>query len=84
VLGDLGLQIYVGLHIGEIELRGEDIGGIAVHLASRIMAVAKPGGIICSRTVKDLVVGSGIEFEDRGSHSLKGVSDEWQLYAVNV
>jgi len=83
-LGDLGLQIYAGLHTGEIELRGDDIGGVAVHLASRLMTVAKPGEIICSRTVKDLVVGSGIHFDDRGTHALKGVPDEWQLYAVVV
>jgi class 3 adenylate cyclase/pimeloyl-ACP methyl ester carboxylesterase len=83
-LSDLGLQIYAGLHTGEIELRGDDIGGVAVNLASRIMTVAKPGDIICSRTVKDLVVGSGIQFDDRGTHALKGVPDEWQLYAVVV
>ena len=83
-MGDLGLQIYTGLHTGEIELRDLDIGGVAVHLASRIMTAAKPGEIVCSRTVKDLVVGSGIEFDDRGTHALKGVPDEWQLYAINV
>jgi class 3 adenylate cyclase len=83
-LRDLGLQIYAGLHTGEIELRDQDIGGVAVHLASRIMTVAKPGEVICSRTVKDLVVGSGIDFDDRGTHALKGVPDEWQLYAVVV
>jgi class 3 adenylate cyclase len=83
-LGDLGLQIYTGLHTGEIELRDLDIGGVAVHLASRIMTAAKPGEILCSRTVKDLVVGSGIEFDDRGTHALKGVPEEWQLYAVKV
>jgi class 3 adenylate cyclase len=83
-LSDMGLQIYAGLHTGEIELRGDDIGGVAVNLASRIMTVAKPGEIICSRTLKDLVVGSGIQFDDRGTHALKGVPDEWQLYAVVV
>jgi class 3 adenylate cyclase len=83
-LNDLGLQMYAGLHTGEIELRDDDIGGVAVHLASRIMAEAQPGEILCSRTVKDLVVGSAIEFKDRGVRSLKGVKDEWQLYAVRA
>ena len=62
-LDTLGLEIYCGLHTGEIELRDDDIGGIAVHIAARIMAVAKAGEIVCSRTVKDLVVGSGVEFD---------------------
>jgi class 3 adenylate cyclase len=83
-LGALGLPIYAGLHTGEIELRDEDIGGVAVHLASRIMTMAKPGEIICSRTVKDLVVGSGFEFDDRGTYALKGIPEEWQLYAVKI
>jgi class 3 adenylate cyclase len=78
-----GINIRAGLHTGEIELRdGDDIGGIAVHIASRIMAEAGPGEIVCSRTVKDLVAGAEFSFEDRGMHSLKGVPDEWQLYAV--
>ena len=61
---------------------GDDIGGIAVHIAARVSTNAGPGEIIVSRTVKDLVAGSGIEFADRGTHTLKGVSDTWQLYAV--
>ncbi len=63
-------------------LRDEGIGGIAVHIAQRVMSAADPGRILVSRTVKDLVVGSGIEFEDRGAHQLKGVPGEWALYEV--
>ncbi len=71
-----------GLHTGEIEIVGDDVAGLAVHIGARIAALAPPGGVLVSRTVKDLVVGSGIEFEDRGTHSLKGVPDEWQIFAV--
>jgi class 3 adenylate cyclase len=78
----LGIRIRAGLHTGEVELRGEDVGGIGVSLAARVMAEAGPSEIIVSSTVKDLVVGSGIEFEDRGEHSLKGVPGEWRLYSV--
>jgi class 3 adenylate cyclase len=80
--GALGLEIRAGLHTGECELRGQDIGGIAVHIASRIADMAAGGEILTSRTVKDLVVGSGIEFGDRGTHALKGVPDAWHLFAV--
>ncbi len=80
----LDLKIRAGLHTGECELRGKDVGGIAVHIASRIAGIAEPGEIVVSRTVKDLVAGSGIDLQDRGSHELKGVPDEWQLYAVDV
>ncbi len=80
----LGIEIKTGLHTGEVEVRGEDIGGIAVHTAARVMATAKPGDVVVSRTVKDLVAGSGIEFEDRGEHELKGVPGEWRLYAVRA
>jgi class 3 adenylate cyclase len=76
----LALDIRVGLHTGEIELRGDDIGGIAVHTAQRIEAMAHPGEILASRTVVDLVAGSGLEFTDRGTHTLKGVPGEWQLH----
>ena len=79
---DLGLEVRVGLHTGECELLGDDIGGIAVHIAARVLAAAPAGEIWCSRTVKDLVAGSGFAFADRGTHSLKGVPDSWQLYAV--
>jgi len=79
----LGLDIRVGLHTGEIELRGDDIGGIAVHIAQRIEATASPGEILASRTVVDLVAGSGLEFTDRGTHTLKGVPGEWELHTYD-
>ena len=78
----LGIEVRSGLHTGEVELRGEDVGGIAVHLASRVMTEARPSEILVSSTVKDLVIGSGIEFDERGTHELKGVPGEWRLYAV--
>jgi class 3 adenylate cyclase len=78
----LGMDVRVGLHTGEIELRTDDVGGIAVHIGARVAALARPGEVLVSRTVKDLVAGSGLAFVDRGSHSLKGVADEWQLYAL--
>ncbi|MFN2137515.1 MAG: alpha/beta fold hydrolase [Candidatus Promineifilaceae bacterium] len=80
--GRLGLQLRAGLHTGEIELMGEDIGGMAVHIAARVMGKAGPNEIWVSRTVKDLVVGSGFSFEERGVYSLKGVPDEWRLFAI--
>jgi class 3 adenylate cyclase len=79
----LALDIRVGLHTGEIELRGDDIGGIAVHIARRIEAMAHPGEILASRTVVDLVAGSGLEFTDRGTHTLKGIPGEWQLHTFD-
>ncbi|HEX2032156.1 MAG TPA: adenylate/guanylate cyclase domain-containing protein [Actinomycetota bacterium] len=78
----LGLDTRAGLHTGEIELVGDDIGGIAVHIGARIAALAAAGQVLLSSTVKDLVAGSGIELEDRGVHQLKGVPGEWRLYAV--
>jgi len=78
----LGLEVRAGLHTGEVELRGDDIGGIAVHIAARVSALAAPGEVLVSRTVKDLVAGSGLVFSDRGTHELKGVPDAWQLYGV--
>ena len=81
-LAKQGVEIRAGLHTGEVELRGDDVGGIAVHIGARVEAAASPGEILVSRTVKDLVAGSGIGFADRGIHSLKGVPEEWQLYAV--
>ena len=77
-----GIRIRAGLHTGECEVIGEDIAGIAVHIAARVSAQAGPGEVLVSRTVKDLVAGSGIQFSDRGTHTLKGVSDRWQLHAV--
>jgi class 3 adenylate cyclase/pimeloyl-ACP methyl ester carboxylesterase len=83
-LAELGLGVRVGLHTGECELLGEDIGGIAVHIAARVLAQAGAGEIWCSRTVKDLVAGAGFAFTDRGTHRLKGVPDRWQLFAVEL
>jgi class 3 adenylate cyclase len=77
-----GLEVRAGLHTGECEVMPDDIGGIAVHIASRVVTEADPGEVLVSRTVKDLVAGSGIEFEDRGSRSLKGLNAEWQLFAA--
>ena len=78
----LGLEIRVGLHTGECEVRGEDVGGIAVHIGARVAAEAAPAEVLVSSTVHDLVVGSGLTFDDRGRRALKGVPGEWQLYAV--
>jgi pimeloyl-ACP methyl ester carboxylesterase len=79
----IGLELRAGLHTGECELRPADVAGIAVHTAARIAALAGPGEILASSTVKDLVAGSGIEFEDRGVHELKGVPGGWRLFAVS-
>ena len=79
----LGLEIRAGLHTGEVERRGDDIGGLAVHVASRVESAAGPGEVVASRTVKDLVVGSDHRFESRGARELKGVPGEWELYAVS-
>ena len=78
----LGIEVRAGLHTGEIELRDADIGGIAVHIGQRVSALAGPSEVLVSSTVKDLVAGSGITFADRGSHVLKGVPDEWRVFAV--
>ena len=83
-LHSIGIDVRAGLHTGEVELRGEDVGGIAVHLAARVAALASAGELLVSRTVTDLVSGSGIEFEDRGEHALKGVPGEWRLFAVKT
>jgi class 3 adenylate cyclase len=81
-LRNLGLEMRAGLHTGEIELLDEGIGGIAVHIGARVSSLAGPGEVLVSSTVKDLVAGSGLEFDDRGVHSLKGVSDEWRIFAL--
>jgi class 3 adenylate cyclase len=78
----LGLDVRSGVHTGEIEIRGDDIGGIAVHIAARVEAKADPGEVWVSRTVTELVVGSGVAFADKGTHELKGVPGTWQLFAV--
>ena len=80
----IGLEVTAGVHVGEIELRGVDVGGIAVHIAARVQALAQPGEVLVSRTVVDLVAGSGIEFEDRGEHELKGVSRSWRVFAAEA
>jgi pimeloyl-ACP methyl ester carboxylesterase len=79
----LGLQVRTGLHTGECELIGGDVGGIAVHIAARVAATAGPDEVMVSSTVKDLVAGSGLQFADRGAHNLKGVPGEWRLFAVH-
>ena len=81
-LAAVGLPVRGGLHTGEVEVRGEDVGGIAVHIGARIAAMAGAGEVLVSSTVKDLVAGSGLAFEDRGAHSLKGVPGEWRLFAL--
>jgi pimeloyl-ACP methyl ester carboxylesterase len=78
----LGLSVRAGVHTGECELIGEDVTGIAVHIGARVAALAEAGEAVVSSTVKDLVVGSGIDFEDRGNHVLRGVPGEWRIYAV--
>ena len=81
-LSRVQIDLRTGIHAGEIEIRGDDVSGIAVHLAARVMAEADPGEILVSRTVHDLVVGSEIGFSDRGTHQLKGIEGQWQLYSV--
>jgi class 3 adenylate cyclase len=78
----LGVDIRAGVHTGEIELRDDDVSGIAVHLAQRVSGCAGPGQIIVSSTVKDLVFGSGLEFMDAGARELKGIPGTWQLFEV--
>jgi class 3 adenylate cyclase len=80
---ELGLEVRAGLHTGEVEFAGEKVAGIAVHTGARVAALARPGEVLVSSTVKDLVAGSGLEFVERGSHELKGVEGEWRLYAVS-
>jgi class 3 adenylate cyclase/pimeloyl-ACP methyl ester carboxylesterase len=81
-LGDVGVTVRAGLHTGECELSDGKVGGIAVHIGARVADHAKPGQVLVSSTVKDLVAGSGIAFDDRGPHELKGIPGEWSLYAV--
>ena len=78
----LGLEVRAGCHTGEIELLGADVGGIAVHIGARVGALAGPSEVLVSSTVKDLVAGSGLVFEDRGEHELKGVPEKWRVYAA--
>jgi class 3 adenylate cyclase len=80
----LGIEVRAGLHTGECQVIEGKIGGITVHIAARVAALAEPGEVLVSRTIKDLSAGSGIRFEDRGTHALKGVPEAWQLYRVEV
>jgi class 3 adenylate cyclase len=79
---ELGLEVRAGLHTGECELVDGKVAGIAVHTGARVASQANPGEVLVSRTVKDLVAGSGLAFEDRGQHELKGIPGEWRLYAL--
>ena len=81
-LATLGLEVRIGLHCGECEVRGDDLAGLAVHIAARVGSLAGPGEVLVSGTVRDLVAGSGIEFEGHGEHELKGVPGSWKLFAV--
>ena len=78
-----GIDVRIGLHSGEVELRGDDVGGIAVNIGARVASSGSAGEVVVSSTVKDLVAGSGIRFADRGEHVLKGVPDRWRLFAVD-
>lgn len=78
----MGLEVRAGLHTGEVEMRGDDVSGVSVHIAQRVSALGGPNEIVVSRTVVDLVTGSGIEFDDRGEHELKGVSGTWRIFSV--
>ena len=84
VVAELGITIRAGAHTGELELMGENVGGVAVHAGARVMALAQPGEVLVTRTVVDLVSGAGITFEPRGSHSLRGLPGEWPLFAAKV
>ena len=81
-LGALGIQCRIGLHTGECEVRQGQLHGVALHIAARVAALASAGGVLVSQTVKDLVAGSGLGFRDAGTHTLKGLPDEWRLYEV--
>jgi class 3 adenylate cyclase len=78
----LGIEIRAGLHTGEVELEGNEVRGIAVHIGARVGALAGPSEVLVSQTVKDLVAGSGLTFEDAGEHDMKGIPDRWRVYRV--
>jgi class 3 adenylate cyclase len=80
----IGLDVRVGIHTGEVERRGTEIAGIAVHLAHRVCEAAQPSEVLVTRTVVDLVAGSGISFNARGEHTLKGIPTAWQLFVVTT
>jgi class 3 adenylate cyclase len=79
----IGIEIRAGLHTGEVELHGDKVSGMAVHIGARVAGLANAGATLVSNTVKDLVSGSGLRFEDRGMHALKGVPGEWRLFAAS-
>ncbi len=83
VTAKLDVELRTGVHTGECEIRGDDLSGLAVHIAARVGALAAPGEVLVSGTVKDLVVGSGLEFDERGEQKLKGVPGTWKLFAVS-
>jgi class 3 adenylate cyclase len=80
--GDIGLEVRAGLHSGECEARGDDLAGVAVHIGARVGSLAGPSEVLVTSTVRDLVTGSGVEFNGRGRHQLRGIPGEWQLLAV--
>jgi class 3 adenylate cyclase len=79
---DLGLQLRAGVHTGEIEVRGDDLGGLAVSIAKRVCDLAPPGQVLVSETVRINMLGTGVKFDDRGKHELRGVPGAWPLYAI--
>ena len=79
---ELGIEIRAGLHTGKVEVLGDGLAGVAVHIGQLVLATADPSEVLVSSTVRDLTAGSGLEFEDRGLHELKGVPEEWRLFAV--
>jgi class 3 adenylate cyclase len=83
-VASLGMAIRAGVHTGECEVRGEKVSGVAVHIGARVQSMASPNEILVSRTVKDLVVGSGLDFVGRGEHERKGVPGNWQLYSASA
>ena len=82
VRGQLDMDVRAGLHTGECEMLEDKLAGLVVHIGARVAALAKPGEVLVSNTVKDLVAGSGLQFEDRGDHVLKGVPGQWHLFAA--
>jgi class 3 adenylate cyclase len=79
----VGVEVRAGAHTGEIELQGSDVTGLAVHIAARVCDRAQPAQVLVTRTVKDLVVGSGLQFVEQGEHELKGIPETWSLYSVS-
>jgi class 3 adenylate cyclase len=83
IVRDLGIEVRAGLHTGECEVVGQKPAGVAVNVGARVASQAQAGEVLVSSTVKDLVAGSGLSFQDRGEHALKGIPGEWRLYAVD-